>query len=404
MKKRFMAVAIIFGLTLSCILPVNITVAAETLEKYEVAPVLAIGMKLEDFEEIQGKGEYKYDTNDNGKILTGVTYKLDWSNLLGIQGSLETEYVLSRAGNDNIITEIVLRFPEKVDKVQLIDELKMTLGTPTEEEKGSVKWYKEGILYELEEIGKNIIMNMKIEKFNGKKYNLSEDMIVLGKYLADVSGDGKKEKITLVGKRFDEDSIYMDDIKLLVESEGDGYVINLSEEGGGYLPGIQLHDFTGDKIPEVMIAVPTGGSGGIIDYYIYSLKHNKPVKIFDSAKNSVKIEGVFAENYKGKIYIKDAKGVYEITALVDMKEKKDIYDELGIYKNGKLINDMYHELMANTLYGLIKAVDVDDDGVMELEAYQSVKGSCNADHVADVITVWKWQDGEWNIKRIAVEK
>lgn len=406
MIKRFMAMAIVLTLTLGCILPMNLAVASELDGTTSgVYPFLAIGMSLETLEERQGKGEYRYMTNSEGKFLIGVTYKLDWSNLLGVKGQLETEYVLSKVDENNIITEIILKFPGKVDKDQLIDELRLTLGSPTKEEKGYVKWYREGVLYELRKTGKDIIMNMKIEKFNGKKYNLPEDMIVLGKYMADVNGDGKNELVTLIGERFDETALYIDNINLLVEqSKGNEYIVNLSEEGGGYLPSIEFYDFTGNRIPEVIVSMPTGGSGGIINYYIYSLKDNKPTKIFDSDKNSVQIEGVFAENYKGKIHVKDSKGIYDITTLVDMKEKKDMYDELGIYKDGKLSKDMYYYLMTNTLYGLIKPVDIDGDGVMELEAYQSVKGSCNADHVADIVTVWKWQNGQWNITRIAIEK
>ena len=142
--------------------------------------------------------------------------------------------------------------------------------------------------------------------------------------------------------------------------------------------------------------------GGIIDYYIYSLK-DKPELIFDPEKVSVEIEGEFVENYKGKIHARDPKGALDIIATIDLKDRKDVYDELKIYKDGKLVKDMYHELMPYQLYGLIKAVDVDNDGVMELEAYQSVRGCCNADFVANIITFWKWENDGWNLHRIAVE-
>ena len=154
--------------------------------------------------------------------------------------------------------------------------------------------------------------------------------------------------------------------------------------------------------------MPTGGSGGITNY-IYSLKDDKPQIIFDSDKTSVKIYGEFIENYKAKIHAEDPKDAMSITAIVDLKENKDMYDELGIYKDGKLPNledtsSNANELMTYQLYGLIKAVDTNDDGIMELEAYQSVKGCCNADTIAHIITLWKWENGEWNLHRISVEK
>ena len=56
----------------------------------------------------------------------------------------------------------------------------------------------------------------------------------------------------------------MENINILVEPlNGEkGYAISLGEYDGGYLPGMELWDFTGDEIPEVMVSIPTGGSGG----------------------------------------------------------------------------------------------------------------------------------------------
>lgn len=409
MVKRFITTAFVFAFTLVCLLPTH--VLAEDTPKAGY-PFSTIGISLEKLEEWQGKGEHRYDKNAQGKFLSGIVYKLDWSNVLGVTGELETEYVISKADDKDVVSGIILRFPSKTDKDQLINKISASLGTPTDQDKAHTMWYNNGISYDLQAFDTYIAMYINHAKFkNGTKYNLPEDMFVIAKQAADVNGDGKKEWVSILGKRFDDTSLYIENINILVESlDGKkGYVVSLSKYDGGYLPGLEFHDFTGNGIPEVMISMPTGGSGGITNYYIYSLKDDKPQLIFDSDKTSVKFYGEFIGNYKAKIYVEDPKDVMAITAIVDLKEKKAMYDELEIYKDGKLpdlddIDTNVNELMTYQLYGLIKAVDTDDDGIMELEAYQSVKGCCNADTVAHIITLWKWEDGQWNLQRIAVEK
>jgi hypothetical protein len=412
--KRFALTAFILAFMLIYSLPLGPALADvnQMAEHYIVYPFMAIGMDVKTLEASQGKGEYQYSKSAEEKSLSGIVYELDWSELLGVKGQLDTEYAVSKVEGENIINQITIRFPDKADREQLIGNISAVLGTPADEGKVEkapyvycAKWYREGILYELQDYGTYIKMHINHAKFtDGKKYNLPEDMFVLAKQKADINGDGKKEFVSIIGKRRYEDSIYMENINILVEPlNGEkGYAISLGEYDGGYLPGMELWDFTGDEIPEVMVSIPTGGSGGIIDYYIYSLK-DKPELIFDPEKVSVEIEGEFVENYKGKIHARDPKGALDIIATIDLKDRKDVYDELEIYKDGKLVKDMYHELMPYQLYGLIKAVDVDNDGVMELEAYQSVRGCCNADFVANIITIWKWENDGWNLHRIAVE-
>lgn len=239
---------------------------------------------------------------------------------------------------------------------------------------------------------------------DGKKYDLPEDnMFILEEAMEDVNGNGEKEKIYLLGKRYEDSPIYMEHTYILVEdAKGKGYVVRLPEDrDGGYLPSMTLADVNGDGAKEIMVALPTGGSGGIVGYFVYTLKDNKPELIFDSDEISVDIKGNFEDDYKAKISIKDPKGIYDMTTIIDVKDKKEMYDELELYKDGKLLYPQ--DVMLNP-YSLIEFRDLDNDGVAELETYQAIKGTCNADGVAAVITNWKLIDGNWQVIRLGVEK
>lgn len=58
------------------------------------------------------------------------------------------------------------------------------------------------------------------------------------------------------------------------------------KENAGYDPSIFLGDFTGDGVEEILISIPTGGSGGTYYHYIYSFVQNiglgRPIKRFTS--------------------------------------------------------------------------------------------------------------------------
>lgn len=245
--------------------------------------------------------------------------------------------------------------------------------------------------------------NLEAEKI--KKYNLPQDnMFILDSQKADVNGDGQEETVYLLGKKYPGSPIYMEHVYILVESsEGDGYVVTLTEDGtGSYAPGMTLADLTGDGVNDVMVSLPTGGSGGIVNYYAFMLKDNEPRFIFDSTKDNMDISGIFIEDYKAKLSIKDAKNTYELTAVIDLKDHKQYYDEANFYKDGEP-QGTNTEVMPYSYY-LIEINDTDNDGVYELQTYQSIRGICGADVIAQVIAGWKWVDGGWEITRIAVEK
>ncbi len=245
----------------------------------------------------------------------------------------------------------------------------------------------------------------KLDSRRIKKYKLpQENIFILKQEKADVNGDGKEETVYFLGQKFEDSDIYMEHVYILIENlKGRGYLIKLPEDGdGGYTPDAVLADITGDSIPEIVISLPTGGSGGIINYYIYTAKDERPRLIFNSQRDIVNVSGNFDENYKAKICIKDPNGTYDIQTLLDLKDRKEIYDELGLYSDGKL-QKPGTEIMPYP-YGLINVKDLDNDGVYELEAYQSVRGIAGADSIAEIITHWKWVDNAWVVTRIGIEK
>ena len=73
MVKRFVATALVLAFALVCLLPANNVSAAGT----------SGGISL-------------FTRKSSQSDQDGIIYKLDWSNIIGVKGELETEYVMSR--------------------------------------------------------------------------------------------------------------------------------------------------------------------------------------------------------------------------------------------------------------------------------------------------------------------
>jgi len=94
---------------------------------------------------------------------------------------------------------------------------------------------------------------------------------------ADVTGDGVDDSVTLIGIRpFNDNSGFWNQLSLRVFDAANNKVIKSElSDFGGYDSKLFLGDFTGDKVKEIMVSVPTGGSGGIIDNRIVTLDKSR---------------------------------------------------------------------------------------------------------------------------------
>ncbi|MCE5314526.1 MAG: hypothetical protein ABFD49_08575 [Armatimonadota bacterium] len=226
----------------------------------------------------------------------------------------------------------------------------------------------------------------------------AENSVVIAHLDADVTGDGALDRIMLMGKKFDQSSRYM--VELSIDATGlDGeneLCARLPQDSdSGYDPQLKAMDFTGDGVPDIFVSLPTGGSGGIINYIVYSLKDRHPKMLLDTGKTVIpKFSGRLLPDYKAEVIV-DGK-----SHTIDLKDHKDYYDQMGYYKNSKLLKptDVWGDG-----YGLITPVDIDDDGIYELRAVQRVRGINNADHIADIISILKWKEDKWSVVDIEVK-
>lgn len=204
----------------------------------------------------------------------------------------------------------------------------------------------------------------------------------------DVTGDRISDTVYLTGIKTP-DSPFVQQITLHIQDGKSGRVTCiLLQENAGYNPTIFLGDFIGDGVDDILISIASGGSGGIIYYYIYSFVNQRVRLLFDfeAYNEQYQYEVEYQDDYKVEVVSKINNEKY----IIDISTRDPEYLNEIYYKNDKLKSPITG--FVNPLSGLYP-VDFDSDNQFELLAYQKIAGRYNADSLGYVLNtlVW-WED------------
>lgn len=237
--------------------------------------------------------------------------------------------------------------------------------------------------------------------------NLPQEMKVIAIQKADITGDGAEDDVLLVGKTLPDNPAFYDQLSVVVRDGKSGKLSVLPDGKNkqylrGYEPKLFLGDFTGDKLSDVMVTLATGGSGGTYNHLIASWRNNRPAVIFGETENEgLKIKGKYLDGFKAELF----SAVLNKTFMVDVSGFKrtfiqaNVYDESGkyIYVNpyrGK--NAQQYDIFSDPFFSLVP-VDVNSDGVYELQGKQNVWGPFHVFTITTVTSLWKYKNGKWNV-------
>lgn len=221
--------------------------------------------------------------------------------------------------------------------------------------------------------------------------------VISGAY-GDVNGDGVFDYVFLTAlKSADPSSPFLEGITLNIQDGATNkiYTISLNEQGvAGFNPTVFLGDFTGNGIKDILITIDSGGSGALTFNYVYSFVNNQAKMLFDfntyNKQNQYTV--TYLDYYKVGVYSSATDKSY----LLDISGRgtdylSQIYNEDGTLK--KPIQGM-----ADGVSGFYP-VDIDRDGVYEIQAYQKISGLYHADSFGYVINTLSWAGQNFTIKQ-----
>jgi hypothetical protein len=100
-----------------------------------------------------------------------------------------------------------------------------------------------------------------------------EDAVV-----GNVTGDGICDVVSLIGEKHAPDSYYLKEhrIALIDGASLAETTLSLGADSGGYEGELTLGKVSTTKAQDILVGLPTGGSGGITNYYLISCAGGKP--------------------------------------------------------------------------------------------------------------------------------
>lgn len=220
-----------------------------------------------------------------------------------------------------------------------------------------------------------------------------KNSMVLTIYDKDVTGDQKKDQITLWAEPFEPGALYYKKVWAEIKTaEGKDFRIDYE---GGYEPQIQFPDLNHDGVKDLLQSSATGGSGGLYNYSLYTLADNSKKDI--GMPPALSIEAHFDNDYKGVITFNDTNESFT----VDLSDRKNDYERLGIFQDGKLNEPM--EMMVIP-YAMFKPVKIKGKEGLGLMGVQRISGAYQADAIGNVFSYWYYENEKWNLTDMKWEK
>ncbi|MGM8363901.1 FG-GAP-like repeat-containing protein [Virgibacillus sp. W0181] len=222
--------------------------------------------------------------------------------------------------------------------------------------------------------------------FMNNPYRNSQPEVVSGAY-GDVNGDGMADYVFLSAiKSADLSSPYVEQITLNIQDGATNFVQAISlETNAGYQPSLYLGDFTGDGIMDILISIDSGGSGALTYDYVYSYVNNQAVKLFDY--NDYNRQNQYTVTYLDQYKVSIQSPATGQTYLVDISGRSPDYLSQIYHVDGTLKKPI--QGMDDGVSGFYP-VDMDRNGVYEIQAFQLISGRYHADGLGYIINTLQW--------------
>lgn len=227
------------------------------------------------------------------------------------------------------------------------------------------------------------------------KENVPKEKQMISKYEVDVTGDGTKDNVIVKGKLMEKTAQFYEElvVEIYTEDEEDANDVYTIELESGYRPTITFNDITGDKIADMYISVPITDSGDITQQHLYTMAASKLTDL--AIPQPLTVNSQLNNDLTASISVADNKKTYKL----DLSHRKQIYEQAGLYHNGKL--NAPTELIIDP-HGSHQIIPIDHEQYGLLSIY-NVSDVTEDGIVAQLVTTWEWTKGEWVLSNCSMK-
>lgn len=199
----------------------------------------------------------------------------------------------------------------------------------------------------------------------------------------DVTGDKIKEILLIRGKINKKDALKDVYLQLTNGATGKSLKIPLDD---GMQPKMFFTDFNHDGVKDVMITLRSTIENSKVNSYIYSFKNQQKVNL--QVPLPVDVISNFRDQYQAELKVQNK------TYRMDVASRKEVYEKLGLYHNGKLNEPM--ELIVSPYVSLKSTYTIKGFGLMGV---QRVSGAFKEDVLGEITSIWINHSGKWKLQK-----
>ncbi len=197
----------------------------------------------------------------------------------------------------------------------------------------------------------------------------------------DITGDKVKEKITLEGE-LTKDGMNLREAKLKISGSSEAEIT----VSGGSQPKLMIADLDHDGVKDIFLTIKPMGEKNEVVGWAVSFKEGEFIRV--DAPRPIVSEAAFRDDYEAVVELAGKEYV------LDLSKKKEEYEELGMYHNGKLNEPQ--ELMVGGFSSMKPTYMLKGKGIVAL---QPVSGMFEADTLGHIKTVWYLDKEEWMLEK-----
>ncbi len=227
--------------------------------------------------------------------------------------------------------------------------------------------------------------------------NLSYRYYFLDFKLGDVTGDGYVDRVYLIGEKTSKQDLFSDNISIVIHDGRTNQLIRIQMKyAAGYNAKLFLGNFTSKKKFDMLVKIDTGGSGGYILSYLYSLNNGTINLLLDS--ESFERISLYDVTFLDDFNVEILSETGDVSFILSLLDRKDTYIKTDIYaEDGKLLKPTEGAVLA-----LAAAYPIIDDyhGLFKLLTYQRIIGTDITDDLGAIESYLTWNGEYMEVERV----